>query len=183
MPHATVLRRRRPTAASMCRFLRRSVLSAGSWAAFCSSSRRKRFSAGSCPGLFSSRRRSSRAAISCLPTVKNSSSIETGIFAVQGLVAIYGGYFGGGIGILMLSALTLFGLRDIWLMNSLKILLVTLMNAAAVDDLHDCRSRSLAMDDRCRHWRDCGRLCRIACGAAGAGDISSKVSLSRSALS
>jgi uncharacterized membrane protein YfcA len=57
---------------------------------------------------------------------------RTGIFAVQGLVAIYGGYFGGGAGILMLSALTLFGLRDIWLMNSLKILVVTLMNAAAV---------------------------------------------------
>jgi uncharacterized protein len=57
---------------------------------------------------------------------------KTGIFAVQGLVAIYGGYFGGGAGILMLSALTLFGLRDIWLMNSLKILLAALMNAAAV---------------------------------------------------
>ncbi len=54
-----------------------------------------------------------------------------GIFAAQGLVAIYGGYFGGGIGILMLAALTLFGLRDIWLMNSLKILLGVLMNAAA----------------------------------------------------
>jgi uncharacterized membrane protein YfcA len=55
-----------------------------------------------------------------------------GIFAAQGLVALYGGYFGGGVGILMLAALTLFGLRDIWLMNSLKILLSVLMNAAAV---------------------------------------------------
>ncbi|HXW73100.1 MAG TPA: sulfite exporter TauE/SafE family protein [Methylocella sp.] len=50
----------------------------------------------------------------------------------QGVLAIYGGYFGGGAGILMLSALTLYGLRDLWLMNSLKILLVMLMNAAAV---------------------------------------------------
>lgn len=57
---------------------------------------------------------------------------RTGIFAAQGLVAVYGGYFGGGVGILMLAALTLFGLRDIWLMNSLKILLAGLMNAAAV---------------------------------------------------
>jgi len=57
---------------------------------------------------------------------------RAGIFAVQAVVAIYGGYFGGGAGILMLSALTLFGLRDIWLMNSLKILVVMLMNAAAV---------------------------------------------------
>lgn len=57
---------------------------------------------------------------------------RTSILAVQAVVATYGGYFGGGVGILTLSALTLFGLRDIWLMNSLKILLVMLMNAAAV---------------------------------------------------
>ena len=57
---------------------------------------------------------------------------HTGILIVQGLVSVYGGYFGGGIGILMLAALTLFGLRDIWLMNSLKILFAVLMNAAAV---------------------------------------------------
>ncbi len=55
-----------------------------------------------------------------------------GIYVAQAIVAIYGGYFGGGIGILMLAALTLYGLRDIWLMNSLKIFLATLMNAAAV---------------------------------------------------
>jgi uncharacterized protein len=57
---------------------------------------------------------------------------RTGVFIAQGLVAIYGGYFGGGIGILMLAALTLSGLRDIWLMNSVKILLAALMNGAAV---------------------------------------------------
>jgi len=55
----------------------------------------------------------------------------TGVFIAQGLVAIYGGYFGGGIGILMLALLTLFGLRDLWLMNSVKILLSGLMNASA----------------------------------------------------
>lgn len=55
-----------------------------------------------------------------------------GVVFAQGLVAIYGGYFGGGIGILMLAALTLSGLRDIWRMNSLKILLAALMNTAAV---------------------------------------------------
>lgn len=57
---------------------------------------------------------------------------RNGVFVAQGLVSIYGGYFGGGIGILMLAALTLYGLRNIWLMNSLKILLAVLMNAAAV---------------------------------------------------
>lgn len=57
---------------------------------------------------------------------------RAGVFTAQAVVSVYGGYFGGGIGILMLAALTLYGLRDIWLMNSLKILLAVLMNAAAV---------------------------------------------------
>ena len=55
-----------------------------------------------------------------------------GVYAVQAIVSIYGGYFGGGIGILMLAALTLFGMRDLRTMNGLKILLATLMNVAAV---------------------------------------------------
>jgi uncharacterized membrane protein YfcA len=55
-----------------------------------------------------------------------------GLVVAQCLVSIYGGYFGGGIGILMLAVLTLFGFRDIWLMNCLKILLAVLMNSAAV---------------------------------------------------
>jgi uncharacterized membrane protein YfcA len=54
-----------------------------------------------------------------------------GILIAQSVVAIYGGYFGGGIGILMLAALTLYGLKDIVLMNGLKMLLATLMNATA----------------------------------------------------
>jgi len=55
----------------------------------------------------------------------------TGVLVAQCFVAIYGGYFGGGIGILMLAALTLYGLKDIVLMNSLKMLLASLMNATA----------------------------------------------------
>ncbi len=55
-----------------------------------------------------------------------------GVYVAQALVSIYGGYFGGGIGILMLATLALYGLTDIFLMNGLKILLATLMNAAAV---------------------------------------------------
>ena len=43
--------------------------------------------------------------------------------AFQLLVAIYGGYFGAGIGILMLSALALVGLADIHRMNAVKTLL------------------------------------------------------------
>jgi uncharacterized membrane protein YfcA len=40
--------------------------------------------------------------------------------AFQFFVAVYGGYFGAGIGILMLAALSLLGLRDIHQMNALK---------------------------------------------------------------
>ena len=54
------------------------------------------------------------------------------ILVVQAAIAVYGGYFGGGIGFLMLAALTLFGLRDIHAMNGLKVLLASLMNGAAV---------------------------------------------------
>ena len=54
------------------------------------------------------------------------------VLVVQFVIAIYGGYFGGGIGFLMLAALTLFGLRDIHAMNGLRLLLAMLMNAAAV---------------------------------------------------
>jgi uncharacterized membrane protein YfcA len=54
-----------------------------------------------------------------------------GVLTAQVFVSIYGGYFGGGIGILMLAALTLYGLHDILLMNSLKVALATLMNLTA----------------------------------------------------
>jgi uncharacterized protein len=50
---------------------------------------------------------------------------------LQFAIAIYGGYFGGGIGILMLAALAYYGLRDIRIMNGMKIVLAALMNATA----------------------------------------------------
>jgi uncharacterized membrane protein YfcA len=46
-------------------------------------------------------------------------------------VALYGGYFGAGIGILMLAALSLLGLTDIHQMNGLKNLLAMCINAVA----------------------------------------------------
>lgn len=48
------------------------------------------------------------------------------------VIAIYGGYFGGGIGFLMLSAFTLFGMRDINAMNGLKMALVGVMTVPAI---------------------------------------------------
>jgi len=50
----------------------------------------------------------------------------------QFLIAVYGGYFGGGIGFLMLAALTLFGMRDINAMNGLKMALVGVMTLTAI---------------------------------------------------
>jgi uncharacterized membrane protein YfcA len=55
-----------------------------------------------------------------------------GILAFQFLVAVYGGYFGAGIGILMLSALSLMGFEDIHRMNALKTLLAAIINTVSV---------------------------------------------------
>ncbi len=49
----------------------------------------------------------------------------------QFLVAIYGGYFGAGIGILMLASLGFLGLRNIHEMNALKNVLGSLINLVA----------------------------------------------------
>jgi uncharacterized protein len=50
----------------------------------------------------------------------------------QFFVAVYGGYFGAGIGILMLSSLGLMGLADIHVMNGLKNSLAFAINIMAV---------------------------------------------------
>ncbi|MBX5448915.1 sulfite exporter TauE/SafE family protein [Thermogemmatispora sp.] len=50
----------------------------------------------------------------------------------QLLIATYGGYFGGGIGILMLATLGMMGMENIHEMNGLKTLLAGLINGVAV---------------------------------------------------
>jgi uncharacterized membrane protein YfcA len=55
-----------------------------------------------------------------------------GMIVLQLLIAIYGGYFGAGIGILMLSGLSLMGLTNIHEMNGLKTVLATAINSVAV---------------------------------------------------
>ena len=55
----------------------------------------------------------------------------TGVIALQFLIAVYGGYFGAGIGILMLSGLALIGISDIHHMNGLKTVLATMINGLA----------------------------------------------------
>ncbi len=48
------------------------------------------------------------------------------------LVAIYGGYFGAGIGFITLGMLTALGMRDIHAMSAIRTLLAATINAAAV---------------------------------------------------
>jgi len=54
-----------------------------------------------------------------------------GGFFFQLFVATYGGYFGAGIGILMLGSLSIMGLRDIHRMNAIKTSLTSLINGTA----------------------------------------------------
>lgn len=54
-----------------------------------------------------------------------------GLLLGQGLVAIYGGYFGAGMGILMLASLALFGLSDIHVRNSVKNQVSAVINGVA----------------------------------------------------
>ncbi|HTT57548.1 MAG TPA: sulfite exporter TauE/SafE family protein [Opitutaceae bacterium] len=59
-------------------------------------------------------------------------SREIGVAVLyQFLVAVYGGYFGAGIGILMLASLGFIGLTDIHEMNALKTVLGSLINLVA----------------------------------------------------
>ncbi|MBI4875387.1 MAG: sulfite exporter TauE/SafE family protein [Acidobacteria bacterium] len=54
-----------------------------------------------------------------------------GAILFQFLVAVYGGYFGAGIGILMLAALAILGLTDIHQMNGLKNFFALCINGVA----------------------------------------------------
>ena len=53
------------------------------------------------------------------------------VFVFQLLVGLYGGYFGAGMGILMLAALGLIGLTDLHQMNGLKNVLAVCINGIA----------------------------------------------------
>lgn len=54
-----------------------------------------------------------------------------GLLISQAVVAVYGGFFGAGIGVLMLALFGAAGMTDIHEMNSLKSMLATLINGAA----------------------------------------------------
>ena len=54
------------------------------------------------------------------------------VACVQTVIAIYGGYFGGGMGILMLATLSFAGMTNIHAINALKTILGALINGVAV---------------------------------------------------
>jgi uncharacterized membrane protein YfcA len=54
------------------------------------------------------------------------------VLSLQFMLGIYGGYFGGAVGIMMLAVWTLFGLTDIYMVNANKTMLVGTANAMAV---------------------------------------------------
>jgi uncharacterized membrane protein YfcA len=68
-------------------------------------------------------------------------------FVFQFFVSVYGGYFGAGMGILMLAALGLIGLRDLHQMNGLKNLLAICINGVAA--VYFALSHAVV-------WRDAG---------------------------
>ncbi len=66
------------------------------------------------------------------PRSEVSTKLAIAIAMLQFCIAIYGGYFGAGIGILMLSSLGMMGLSDIHEMNALKSLLGAIINGVSV---------------------------------------------------
>jgi uncharacterized membrane protein YfcA len=54
------------------------------------------------------------------------------MIALQFFISVYGGYFGAGIGILMLSGLAMMGLSNMHQMNGLKSVLASIINSVAI---------------------------------------------------
>jgi uncharacterized membrane protein YfcA len=62
--------------------------------------------------------------------ISTSSLVFASIFEL--IVAVYGGYFGGGVGIVNLAMLAIIGMTDIHAMNALKVVLGGIINGVAV---------------------------------------------------
>ncbi len=60
-----------------------------------------------------------------------SDAAVAGACAFELLVAVYGGYFGGGMGIMNLAMLAALGMTDIHAMNALKVVLGSVINGVA----------------------------------------------------
>lgn len=84
-----------------------------------------------------------------------------GLVLVQFGVGVYGGYFGAGMGIMILGALSYMGLRDVHEMNAVKTLLAGIINIAAA-------VLFIAQDRVAWHFAVPMALAAIAGGYAGA---------------
>ena len=62
--------------------------------------------------------------------ISTSSLVFASVFEL--IVAVYGGYFGGGVGIVNLAMLAVIGMKDIHAMNALKVVLGGIINGIAV---------------------------------------------------
>lgn len=58
--------------------------------------------------------------------------LQVGLVVFQFFIAVYGGYFGAGIGILMITTLTFMGVGDIHRVNAVKTFLAAMINGASV---------------------------------------------------
>jgi hypothetical protein len=83
-------------------------------------------------GPITTRLRARAATRSSKQTSQVSWRTLTIIALLQLIIATYGGYFGGGIGILMLATLGLMGMENIHEMNAVKTVLQTIINGVAV---------------------------------------------------
>jgi len=83
------------------------------------------------PTLFIFGPRLTRANEARVPQAHGTGAIIAAAF-FQLLVGIYGGYFGGGMGFVILAMLSAFGMADIHEMNALKIVLSSATNGIAV---------------------------------------------------
>ena len=54
------------------------------------------------------------------------------LLVLQFVLAVYGGYFGGAVGLLMMAVWSVFGVKDIRAMSAMRIALVTTLNSVAV---------------------------------------------------
>ena len=66
------------------------------------------------------------------PPAKPGVLLELALMVFQFLIGVYGGYFGAGIGILMLTALGFMGVGDIHRMNAVKSILAVVINGASI---------------------------------------------------
>ena len=65
-------------------------------------------------------------------TGRASLAVQAAVVAFQFLVAVYGGYFGAGIGILMLTSLSFMGMGDVHRINAVKTILAAVINGVSI---------------------------------------------------